>query len=88
MTEKDGVIIADKPTWALGYRELLAILLKRIIALPSKLIGFKPFCLILASWLLVNGHIDGWIWLVVLVSVLFGIVGLKVMVGNRPGNGG
>jgi hypothetical protein len=88
MREKDGVVIADRPTWALSYRELIAILVKRIIALPSKMIGFKPFCLFLATWLLVRGDISMWIWFLVFVAVLFGIVGLKVVAGLRTGQPG
>lgn len=87
MKESDGIAIADRPTWALSYRELKAILAKRIIALPSKLIGFKPFCLLLATWLLVAGKIDMWVWFLVFVSVLFGVVGLKVATRYRETGG-
>ena len=79
MNDTDGIIISDKPSWEHSVKELFAILGKRIIALPSKLIGFKPLCLLLASWLLVQGHIRDWIWFCVLVIVLFGIIGLKVV---------
>jgi hypothetical protein len=75
----DGIQISDKPTWEHTFRELWAILGKRVLSLPSKLIGFKPFCLYLASWLLVKGLIRDWIWFCVLVIVLFGIMGLKVV---------
>ena len=90
MKECDAVVISDRPTWALSGGELIRILGKRIIALPSKLIGFKPFCLLLATWLLVEGKIDMWVWFLVLVSVLFGIVGLKVATRYRDaiGSGG
>ena len=54
------------------------LLIKRCIALPSKMIGFKPLCLYLATYLLVNDYIGEWVWLTVLMMVLFGIVGLKV----------
>jgi len=40
---------------------------------------FKPLCLVVATWLLVKGLIRDWIWFSVLVIVLFGIVGLKVI---------
>ena len=83
MKDGDGIVIADRPTWALSFGELKAILGKRIIALPSKLIGFKPFCLLLATWLLVAGKIDMWVWFLVFVSVLFGVVGLKVATRYR-----
>ena len=75
----DGIIISDRPVWEHSFRELFAILIKRIISLPSKLIGFKPLCLLIATWLLTMGHIRDWIWFCVLVIVLFGIIGLKVV---------
>jgi hypothetical protein len=79
MKEGDGIEISDKASWEHSFVELLAILGKRIIALPSKMFGFKPFCLYLATFLLIKGYIKDWIWFAVLVIVLFGIVGLKVI---------
>ena len=79
MNDTDGIIISDRPSWELSVKELLIILFKRIISLPSKLLGFKPFCLYAATWLLVYGHIRDWIWFCIVVIVLFGIVGLKVV---------
>ena len=79
MGKSDGIQISDKPTWELTAKELWAILGKRLISLPSKMLGFKPFCLYLSSWLLVKGHIRDWIWFCVMVIVLFGILGLKVV---------
>jgi len=75
----DGIEISDKPTWEHSVKELLIILIKRIISLPSKLLGFKPACLFVATWLLANGLIRDWIWFAVMVIVLFGVVGLKVL---------
>jgi hypothetical protein len=77
--DTDGVIISDKATWEHSVKELFAILGKRAISFPSKLLGFKPFCLYLATWLLIRGLIRDWIWFAVVVMVLFGIVGLKVL---------
>ena len=79
LSKSDGIQISDKPTWEHSLRELFAILGKRIVSLPSKMLGFKPFCLYGATWLLVMGHIRDWIWFCVVVIVLFGIVGLKVV---------
>jgi hypothetical protein len=79
MSDSDGIQISDKPSWEHTGKELFAILGKRLIALPSKMLGFKPFCLYLATWLLVRGYIKDWIWFAVVVMVLFGIVGLKVI---------
>jgi len=68
-----------KASWEHSYKELWAVLGKRILSLPSKLIGFKPFCLYVSTWLLVKGFIRDWIWFCIVVIVLFGIVGLKVV---------
>jgi hypothetical protein len=79
MSDSDGIQISDKASWEHTGLELWAILAKRLIALPSKMLGFKPFCLYLATWLLMKGLIRDWIWFAVMVMVLFGIVGLKVL---------
>jgi len=79
MSDSDGIQISDKATWEHTVKELLLILLKRVISFPSKIIGFKPMCLLTSTWLLVQGHIRDWIWFAVLVIVMFGVVGLKVM---------
>ena len=79
LSKNDGIQISDKPTWEHNAKELWAILGKRLISLPSKIIGFKPLCLLVATWLLVKGLIRDWIWFCVLVIVLLGIVGLKVI---------
>ena len=68
-----------KASWEHTWKELFVVLGKRIVSFPSKICGFKPLCLLIATWLLVNGHIRDWIWFCVLVIVLFGIVGLKVI---------
>jgi hypothetical protein len=86
LSDSDGIQISGKPSWEHTGKELLAILVKRLVALPSKMLGFKPFCLYLATWLLVKGLIRDWIWFAVMVMVLFGIVGLKV-ISRRGGNG-
>lgn len=76
---RDGIIISDKPIWEMSIGEHLLILLKRMIALPSKLIGFKSLCFLVATKLLLGGFIDQWVWLIVLVIVLFGIIGLRIV---------
>ncbi|MDR0908727.1 MAG: hypothetical protein LBM77_03075 [Spirochaetaceae bacterium] len=83
MSTSDGIQIYDKPTWAMSWAELWTILGKRLLSLPSKLLGFKPLCLYIATWLLVAGHIRDWIWFAVMVLVLFGVVGLKVIARYR-----
>jgi hypothetical protein len=75
----DEAEISDGASWERTGRELLVILGKRALALPSKMLGFKPFCLYLATWLLVRGFIRDWVWFAVVIAVLFGIVGLKAM---------
>jgi hypothetical protein len=86
MSKSDGIEISDKPTWALSFRELWAILGKRLISLPSKMLGFKPLCLYIATWLLAKGLIRDWIWFCVLVIVLFGIIGLKALANWKGSN--
>jgi len=77
--ETDGIVISEKPVWEHSFAELFAVLGKRFVSLPSKLLGFKPLCLALATWLLIGGFIRDWIWFCVLVAVLFGIMGLKAV---------
>ena len=86
MSKSDGIQISDKPTWEHSAKELWAILGKRLISMPSKLIGFKPLCLLIATWLLVKGHIRDWIWFCVLVIVMFGVVGLKLLAQWKIGS--
>ena len=85
LSKYDGIQISDKPTWEHSAKELWIILGKRLISLPSKLLGFKPFCLYVATWLLVKGFIRDWIWFSVMVIVLFGIMGLKALANWRLG---
>ncbi|GHU82719.1 hypothetical protein FACS189468_7220 [Spirochaetia bacterium] len=84
MSDTDGVMISDRASWEHTGRELWVILGKRALSFPAKLIGFKPFCLYLATWLLVKGLIRDWIWFAVVVIVLFGIMGLKVLSHWKP----
>ena len=90
MLKENGEETGYKEVCDYTFREHLAILAKRALALPSKMIGFKPGCLYLATWLLVTGRIGEWVWFAVLVCVLFGIVGLKVLsqIRNLPGGEG
>jgi hypothetical protein len=83
MSNNDGIQISDRPSWEHSVKELAVILLKRFIALPSKMLGFKPFCLYVATWLLVRGLIRDWIWFCVVVIVLFGVIGLKILRGFK-----
>ncbi|MDR1986089.1 MAG: hypothetical protein LBP88_03830 [Treponema sp.] len=59
MSDSDGIQISDKPSWEHTAKELFGILGKWLIAMPSKLLEFKPFCLYLATWLLVGGLYQG-----------------------------
>ena len=85
LCKSDGIQISDRPTWEHSAKELWVILGKRLISLPSKLLGFKPLCLYVATWLLVKGFIRDWIWFSVMVIVLFGIMGLKALANWRLG---
>jgi hypothetical protein len=62
-----------------AFRDDLAAIARRALALPAKLLGFKPCCLYLATWLLITGRIGEWVWFSVMIAVLFGIVGLKAI---------
>ena len=62
-----------------AFRGDLVTIARRALALPAKLIGFKPCCLYLATWLLVTGRIGEWVWFAVMIAVLFGIVRLKAI---------
>lgn len=84
--ERESLPLGSKPHYQMTMKELLLALLKRIIALPSKAIGFKPLCLYGATWLLWEDKINQYIWFAVLVVVLFGIIGLKVL-RESPGGG-
>jgi hypothetical protein len=79
MSNTEDIQFSDRSSWEHSSKELFVVLWKRLLSLPSKMIGFKPFCLYLATWLLVKGLIRDWIWFSVCVMVLFGIVGLKVI---------
>ena len=79
MSDSDGIQISDKASWEHTAKELWVILGKRLISLPSKMLGFKPFCFYVATWLLIHEHIRDWIWFCIVVIVLFGIIGLKVL---------
>jgi hypothetical protein len=61
-----------------NVKEVLRFVLKRLLMLLSKLIGFKACCLYLATYLLVKGTITQEIWLTVMVTVLCGVCGLRV----------
>ena len=85
MVSDNGEETGYKEVCDYSFREHCVILGKRLLALPSKMIGFKPFCLYLSTWLLVTDKIGEWVWFAVMVSVLFGIVGLKVLAQMRGG---
>ena len=84
--KEDSVETGYREVCDYTFREHIAILAKRLLALPSKMIGFKPFCLYLATWLLIGGKIGEWVWFAVMIAVLFGIVGLKVLAQLRGGS--
>jgi len=77
--KENDIDFSSKASWEHSWKELFTVLGKRALSFPSKVIGFKPLCLLVATWLLVKGLIRDWIWFSVLVIVLFGIVGLKVI---------
>lgn len=64
--------ISEKPIDEMTYKEVWRILLKRIIAFPSKVIGFKGLSFGISVWLLTQGKISDWTFLIILIIVLFG----------------
>ena len=79
VVKENDIDFSSKASWEHNWRELFSVLGKRILSMPSKMIGFKPLCLYIATWLLVKGFIRDWIWFCVVVIVLFGIMGLKIV---------
>jgi hypothetical protein len=61
-----------------SVRELLRYVLKRFVMLGAKLLGFKSFCLALATVLLGRGIISGDIWLYVVITVVCSASGLRI----------
>ena len=77
--KEDDIDFSNKACWEHSWKELFVVLGKRILSLPSKIIGFKPLCFLISTWLLIQRHIRDWIWFCIVVIVLFGIEGLKVV---------
>jgi len=77
--KEDDIDFSNKACWEHSWKELFVVLGKRILSLPSKIIGFKPLCFLISTWLLIQKHIRDWIWFCIVVIVLFGIEGLKVV---------
>ena len=62
---------------------LLKSIPKRLIELVIKLISVKGFVLALATWLLVMGRIESWVWYAVAVIVIGAKLGDKAISNIR-----
>ena len=70
-----------------GFSGCLGYLLKRAILLGAKLVGFKGFCLFLATALLFLGRIGEDVWLTLAVTLVCSASGIRVLDSIREGAG-
>ena len=61
-----------------SYGKLTSHLVKRILLLLAKLMGFKAFCLFLATALLSKGYIENQDWLTVIITVICSASGIHI----------
>jgi hypothetical protein len=54
------------------FGEVVKELPRRAAAMVSKFIGAKGAILALATWLMMAGKVESWVWLVVALVVIFG----------------
>ena len=73
------VDFSDRAAWEHSCKELWVILGKRFLLLLFKMIDAKAVCLLVDTWLLVHGYIRDLVWFAIVVIVLFGILGLKIL---------
>ena len=68
-----------------GFSDCLGYMAKRAILLGGKLLGFKGFCLFLATFLLVMGRIGEDVWLTLAVTLVCSASGIRVVDCLREG---
>lgn len=68
-----------------GVAGCLGYLIKRAVLLVAKLLGFKGFCLFLATALLCLGKIGEDVWLTLAVTLVCSASGIRVMDSFREG---
>ena len=68
-----------------GIAGCLGYLLKRVVLLGAKLVGFKGFCLFLATALLCLGRIGEDVWLTLAVTLVCSASGIRVLDSLREG---
>lgn len=78
---KEAVAAGLDPLLEKSWRELLSDIPKRIVALISKLIGFRTAILAGCGWLVFKGAVDSWAFVAIAVIAVFGRDGLKFL-GN------
>lgn len=61
-------------------KDLISNFWKRLLLFPAKLIGWNGAILTLATWALFKlEKFNGWMYIVVIIIVLFGLKGLEVI---------
>ena len=72
----NGLIGKDYPQ---GCKELIKSLPARVMALLWKVISFQGLVFAVGSWLLYEGKLEPYAWVVMVVLVMFGRIGLDVI---------
>lgn len=73
-------------TYEGGLASCLGYLAKRAVLLAAKLLGFKGFCLFLATALLFLGRIGEDVWLTLAVTLVCSASGIRVLDSLREGS--
>ncbi len=69
-----------------SFGSCLGYLLKRLVLLAAKLLGFKGFCLFLATLLLCLGRVGEDVWLTLVVTLVCSASGIRVLDSMKEGS--
>ena len=69
-----------------SFGSCLGYLLKRLVLLAAKLLGFKGFCLFLATLLLCLGRVGEDVWLTLVVTLVCSASGIRVLDSIQEGS--
>ena len=69
-----------------SFGSCLGYLLKRLVLLAAKLLGFKGFCLFLAPLLLCLGRVGEDVWLTLVVTLVCSASGIRVLDSMKEGS--
>ena len=72
-----------KELYDYSFLEMIKKIPSRLVTLLYKLMGIKGACLALATWLQINGSIESWAWVLVVLIVIFGREALKFIAEIR-----